>query len=308
MSTITACHCRFSPFFSFSALPAYTVAMLCTCAHIGCLKIHIYICVYVYSFQCLKHPSGGSYFHRDIASRKMDCIQFINKVIEDLKTIVPIDEERTAFTGEYKHMIEEAHIRYVYECADSHRGQYFLQKVIMALVHDWKNCTRELADIRETVRELEAQPPKQEKQDDEMRQEYQAQVDQIKDMETEFQKLQKAHKELKDKHATLLQTMYSNDKHMEKEYEKLQNAHTWLKNNHATLLQTMYSNDKEMEEEYQKLQKAHTELKDRHATLLQTMDSNDKNEPKKVARKRWNAEVFKHMEANAKKQRCVLSC
>ena len=94
---------------------------------------------------------------------------------------------------------------------------------------------------------------------------------------------------LKDKHATLLQTMYSNDKHMENEYEKLQNAHTWLKNNHATLLQTMYSNDKKMEEEYQKLQKAHTELKDKHATLLQTMDSNDKNEPKKVARKRWNA-------------------
>ena len=113
---------------------------------------------------------------------------------------------------------------------------------------------------------------------------------------------------LKDKHATLLQTMYSNDKRMEKEYEKLQNAHTWLKNNHATLLQTMYSNDKKMEEEYQKLQKAHTELKDKHATLLQTIDSNDKNEPKKVARKRWKAEIFKHMEANAKKQRCVLSC
>ena len=44
-----------------------------------------------------------------------------------------------------------------------------------------------------------------------MRQEPQAQVDQNKDMEKEYQKRQKAHKELKDKHATLLQTMYSND-------------------------------------------------------------------------------------------------
>ena len=69
--------------------------------------------------------------------------------------------ERTAFTGKYKHMLEEANIRYVYECADSHSGQYFLHKVIMSLVHDWKNCTRELTDILETVRELEAQPPKQ---------------------------------------------------------------------------------------------------------------------------------------------------
>ena len=71
--------------------------------------------------------------------------------------------ERTAFTGKYKHMLEEANVRYAYECADSHSGQYFLHKVIMSLVHDWKNCTRELTDILETVRELEAQPPKQEK-------------------------------------------------------------------------------------------------------------------------------------------------
>ena len=63
-----------------------------------------------------------------------------------------------------------------------------------------------------------------------------------------------------------------------------------------------------VEKEYQKLQKAHTELKDKHATLLQTTYSNDKNEPKQVARKRWNVVVFKHMEANDKKQRCVLSC
>ena len=131
-------------------------------------------------FSVSSSPLGGFYFHKPIASRKMDSNQFINKVIEDLKTTVPNDEERTAFTGKYKHMIDEANLRYVYECAGSHNGQYFLHKVIMSLVHDLKNCEKELDDQKKAV-------------------------------------------------------------------------------------------------------------------------------PKQVARKRWNAEVFKHMEANAKKQRCVLS-
>ena len=40
----------FSPFSSFSTLPAYTVAVLYTCAHIGCLNIYIYIYVCVCVF------------------------------------------------------------------------------------------------------------------------------------------------------------------------------------------------------------------------------------------------------------------
>ena len=37
----------FSPFSAFSTLPAYTVAVLYTCAHIGCLHIYIYISILI---------------------------------------------------------------------------------------------------------------------------------------------------------------------------------------------------------------------------------------------------------------------